>query len=716
MTKRPEEAAAAIAPILEEFAARNLEQERNVAKRVFSEVRRTWPGDPQALWWRWIAEAATSLGARAKSLDCTVSQAISMVRDGAKLVWLHDRGEAGGLQWLLASPEGRRIGLFASSADRSKPDAEGSFQHQSVSVDELRERMESAGAEPLRCVVLLECGAQLDASGPVGPPMPPLRRLWRILRPEASDIWIVAVFAFVVSLLTLATPIAVEALVNTVAFGRFLQPIVVLAGILLTFLGFQGAIRALQTYVVEIIQRRLFARVAGDLAFRLPRVDVESIDDQHLPELVNRFFDVVTVQKVAAQLLSDGLDVVLSTLIGMAVLGFYHPWLLGFDLFLLFAIGLGTLGLGRGAVGSAIKESKHKYYMANWLEEVARCQHAFHGVGGPEFALERADRLIHEYLVARRKHFRIVMRQVLFALGLQAIASTVLLGLGGWLVVSGELTLGQLVAAELIVTVIVRAFAKFGKHMESFYDLLASTDKLGALFDLQTERSDGMLSADNAGSSVLAIRSLQYGWPDQAALIDDLTVELKAGEHAAVLGGSGTGKSTLLELIYGIRRPKEGLLMVDGFQPGDLRPDVLRSHVALARSGEIFQGTIEENVHLHREDVTSGDIRSALEGVGLLERVLEFRDGCDTKLTNAGRPLSDTQCGLLAVARAAVGRPALLLIDGVLDGLGDAQLDHVCKYLLDPDQPWTVLLATARSDVAARLTRQICLNPVPAGA
>jgi ABC-type bacteriocin/lantibiotic exporter with double-glycine peptidase domain len=505
----------------------------------------------------------------------------------------------------------------------------------------------------------------------------------------------------------LATPMAVETLVNTVAFGRFLQPIMVLALILLMFLGFQGLVRALQTYVVEIIQRRLFARVAGDLAFRLPRVQRDAVNGHYLPELVNRFFDVVTVQKAAAQLLLDGLGLALNTVIGMAVLGFYHPWLLGFDLFLLAAIAVAIFGLGRGAVASAVKESKQKYFMAAWLEEIARCPTAFRSDGGAEFALERADRLIHEYLAARRQHFRIVMRQVLFALGLQALASTVLLGLGGWLVVSGELTLGQLVAAELIVTVIVGSFAKFGKHMESFYDLLASVDKLGKLFDLRMERPDGLLSAARNNPATVEMSGIEFFSPGSERA-GPITCRIESGERVAVFGPAGSGKSTLLDMIYGARRCDSGHLTIDDIDPRDLRPDVLRGRVALAR-GEVFHATIEENVHMHREGVTASDVRSSLSAVGMLTPILRMPDACSTVLASHGVPLSETQQRLLGLARAMAGKPGVLLVDGLLDTLSGRQLDKVLDHLTSADRPWTLVVATSREDIARRFKKRIDL-------
>jgi len=691
--------------ILEEFTCNDPVHERNASKRVLAEVIRAWPGEPEHMWWKWFSEAASSLGLTTKTLDCTVEEASLLARDHAQFVCYRESDNDG--HWLaILATHPRTFEVLLSTNESSTRRISGKNLKSELSQFAVDDR--------LRCVVMRPNDASISSGyGSESPRRSPFDRLWQLLKPEASDIWIVVVFASVVALLMLATPMAVEALVNTVAFGRFLQPIIVLALILLTFLGFQGAIIALQTYVVEIVQRRLFARVAGDLAFRLPRTESEGLDGEYTPELVNRFFDVVTVQKVAAQLLLGGVGLVLSTFIGMAVLGFYHPWLLGFDLFLLSAIAVIVFVLGRGAVASAVKESKHKYHMAAWLEDIARCPTAFRNDGGADFALERADRLVHEYLNARRKHFKIIMRQILFALGLQAIASTVLLGLGGWLVVSGQLTLGQLVAAELIVTVIVGSFARFGKYMESFYDLLASVDKLGLLFDMPTEREDGTLVADRSTPARIELNAIGYSRPTQPSLIENLTDEIQTRETVALLGGAGSGKSTLMDILYGLRSPTAGHLTIDSYDPRDLRPDILRNRVALVRDIEVFHSTLAENIHLHREGVTASDVRVTLDSVGLLEPVLRLKDGCDTMLASDGAPLSSNQCRTLGIARASIGRPGLFLVDGTLDALGQHELDLCLGFLLRPDRPWTLIVATSREDIAARLSRTISLNQLP---
>lgn len=679
--------------ILEQLTLILPDVEMAAGRRAWHEAKAGWPGQEGRLWWKWTAEAADSIGLATKTVDCTVVEAIQLLNSGARvIVWeAADSIDEPGNWLLLQKSRDRRCDV--ARAGQVTETFSASFR-------KIRRMLKALHVEGrLRCVVI-RTDVSLGSHDTRG--LKPFARAMALLKPEWSDIWIVMVFAFVVGLLMLATPIAVESLVNTVAFGRFLQPVVVLAIILLTFLTFSAAMRALQTYVVELVQRRLFARVAGDLAYRLPRARTEDTDGVYLPELTNRFFDIVTVQKVTAQLLLDGLGLILMAGIGMAVLAFYHPWLLGFDIVMMASIAFIIIVLGKGAVTSAVKESKHKYYMASWLEDISRCPVTFRTAGGTALALERADRLVHEYLEARQKHFGILMRQILFALGLQAVASTALLGIGGWLVISGQLTLGQLVAAELIVTVIVGAFAKLGKHMESFYDLLASVDKLGLLFDIPTEHNDGVIEISNNAPARLTLNQLQYSSGGGYRRVTPVSLEVPPGGSCAVLGPSGGGKSTLMDMIYGLRKPTGGHLTIDDLDPLDLRPDVLRSQVALVRRSEIFHGTLEENVHLHRADVTSADVRHVMEAAGLYSHVLSLPDGFDTKLNADGAPLSGSQRDLLCLARAVAGQPRLLLIDGLLDGLSDEELEVALAMVLSSERPWTLVIATGRRYIADR--------------
>ncbi len=639
-------------------------------------------------WWSWLIEASRSLGLKFKLMDCSFREIRNITREGGRVIT--HAGEPP--EWIaLLNSKRQRFQLLQPDQDQSRVWVSSRRLRRILNLPE-RDKV-------VRCLVI-----KPDLSSPSDGThethhLPPLDRVMALMKPETSDIWTVTVFALITGLLALATPLAVESLVNTVAFGRLLQPVVILALMLLAFLSFSAALLGLQTYVVEIIQRRIFARVAADLSYRLPRLVPSSLEGQSGRELVNRFFDVITVQKASSALMLDGISLVLNTLIGMTVLAFYHPWLLGFDIVLLALILFVIFVLGRGAVNTSIKESKAKYTVAAWLEDLVGCPTAFRYRGAAEFALDQADHYTYEYLNARKKHFRIVMRQIVFALGLQAAASTTLLGLGGWLVIAGQLTLGELVAAELIVTVIVGSFAKMGKHLQSYYDLLASVDKLGVLFDLPMERQDGLLQLSQTEPAEVSVKGVGFANFHGVTTDHQIDLYVESGGRLMLTGPSGSGKSRLLDLLFGLTSPAKGHVSINEIDPRDMRPDALRKHVALVRNIEIFNGTLEENIHLERPYVSTSDVREALEWVGLYEQILQLPQGLQTHLVDNGYPLTEIQARKLMLARAIVGRPRLLLIDGLLDALSDDEAERLTCMLADPARLWTLIMVTGRRNL-----------------
>lgn len=535
----------------------------------------------------------------------------------------------------------------------------------------------------------------------------PFSRFRSLLRLELRDIATLALFALVAGVLGLAAPLAVESLVNTVAWGTYLQPILVLSLILFCFLGFAGFLRALQSVIAEVLQQRIFVRIIGDLGYRFARARREELDAEDPAELTNRYFDIMTIQKATALLLLDGMAIVIQTIIGLVLLAFYHPYLLGFDIVLVFAMTVITWALGRGAVRTAISESIVKYRIGHWMQDLLANPTAFHIHGGSDYAVDHTNRLTVEYLLARRSHFRVLLRQFAFAICLQAVASTVLLGVGGWLVVSGELTLGQLVASELVVTAIVSAFAKIGKSLESFYDLMAAVDKVGHLLDLPVEAAPHFCNPGEGPAQVrwqnLALKSAN---PHES--LSSFTIE--AGTRVGITGCSASGKSWLLEILAGLRQPPQGFAEVAGL---DVRVvDLISggSLVSLARSPEIFHGTLLENVRLGRGWISESNMRSAMELVGMWDEALELSHGLDTLLQSGGYPLSNAQRARLMLARAIVARPRVLLIDGVFELLAPSERAELWKVLSDRSQPWTLLVSTYDEAILAGCDQKIELG------
>jgi len=531
----------------------------------------------------------------------------------------------------------------------------------------------------------------------------PHHRFFELLKPERADVVVIVLFSIINGVLLLATPLAVDAVVNNIAFGGqqrvYVQALLVLSVALFAFLALLAVLRGAQHYVMEIIQRRIFLRITADLAYRLPRTETVALEQTLGPELVNRFFEVITVQKGSSLLLLEGINVILAALIGLLVLGFYHPFLLAFDLVLIVGLAFVVFIMGRGAVRTSIRESYAKHAVAGWLEQIALFPLLFKNRGAAELALQRADLLGREYLEARRAHFRVLLPQICGLLTLQALASAALLTIGGALVLGGELTLGQLVASELIVGAILASVSKFGKHLESWYDAMAAVDKLGYLADLPIEREHGEVPAPRSGPAEVELRQLTFGYDPNRPLLQDLSLRFRPGGRVAIVSAAGYGASTLLDLLYGLRPPQQGMILIDGLDLRHWDLAALRQQVALVRGVEFVEGTIAENVRLGRADVSLDDVRRALECVGLIQAVLKFPDGLDTQLRPGGRPLSSTQRIRLVLARAIIGRPRLLLLDELLEGLDLQTVAELEKYLFEPSNPWTLVLVTRDPDL-----------------
>lgn len=543
----------------------------------------------------------------------------------------------------------------------------------------------------------------------------PERRFFRLLKGERQDIVTLFVFSIFSGILYLAAPLAVDSVVSNLAFGGqarpYIQAIIILGIALFGALGLQAIVSGFQYYISDIIQRRIFVRAASDLAHRLPRVKAEALDNVHAPELVNRFLDVVTAQKSTALLLVDGVNLVFSSLIGMLLLSFYHPLMLSFVVILLSLIALSMWLLGKGAVTSSIEESRVKYDVVNWFEEIAAFPFAFKGPGGYQLAYERANQLVTEYLRRRAGHFNILMRQIAALLILSVTAAGILLVLGGWLVISQQITLGQLVASELIMGTIVAAMAKMGKNLEAWYDAMAAMDKLGHIFDLDIERSDGEHPLRTDPATGAEVRGCDVAFGYHEPLFQRMTFDVPPGGRAAVVGPHGSGASSLLDILFGLRLPSEGHVSIDGLDLRSWYLESLRQSVMLLRRDEIVDGTVIENLRLGRVDVGLDEIRQALDRVGLLDVLLHRPEGLNLRMKVGGAPLSGNQRTRLLLARALVQRPRLLLIDELFDSLDDESFKLLETAILDRSLPWTVILATRDHDVIKRCDHVIQLAP-----
>lgn len=533
-----------------------------------------------------------------------------------------------------------------------------------------------------------------------GVPLSPLARLKRLAALEGSDLWVVVIYAAATGLVSLAVPIAAQALVNTVAFTALLQPLIVLTVLVFIGLLLAGFTSTLQHTVIERLNQRFFVRTAHDVAGRLLDADAASLRGRTAVDLTNRFFDVVVVQKAASTLLMDGLSALLSAAISLLLLAFYHPALLAFDLVLLGCIAFVLLGLGRGGVETAIKESKVKHQTGAWLEQLASALVAFKGPRAADFAFNRTDALARTYVRARAKHFQVVLRQIVASHLLQALATAVLLGLGGALVIKQQLTLGQLVAAELAVTAVLASVAKSSKSLESYYDLSAAIDKVGSLVDLPSERRAGLALPRREGPATVALVDVACEARDHGHPLRHVAFTATHDPWVAVLGDDSDGRATLAALLYGVHAPSAGRIELDGCDMRNLSLDELRSDVVQVARANLFDGTLAENLGWGRA-LDAGRTAQVLELLGLTEAIARLPEGLATQISASEHPFSDDQALRLTLARGLLSGPRVLLIDGAFDVLGLTVARELATGLRALCPGLTVIALTRRADIAA---------------
>ena len=522
---------------------------------------------------------------------------------------------------------------------------------------------------------------------------------------------VVCVYALAVGLSSLAIPVGVQAVVNTVAFGVVLQPLVVVTALVGGALLFSAILRILQLTVVELLQRRLVVRLSLSLASRIPHVEFEGFKRRYGPEYVLRFMEAFSSEQALSTLLLDGIAIVFQIFVGLILVSFYHPFFLAFAGILLICMAIGIVPLGNGAIRASTRASDAKYEVMTWLQDLARVPVLFKSNRGDTFAIERADVLVGEYVSWRSKYFRILLRQAISSLGIQVIASTLLLGIGGLLVIKQQLTLGQLVAAELVLGFSLAGVAKLSRYIDKFYDLAVSVSKLDGLFDVPTERLHGTFFSPGAEPAVVSVVNVSVQHPRSAVpVLKDISFELKPGEKVAIWGPNGSGKSTLVDCIYRLTSPTRGRIEIDGHDVRDIHPLELRSEVVLVRGVDIFHGTIEENLTLMREGMSSARVREVLSMVGLLDDIYQLPDGLQTVLKGQSEPLSVGQAARLVLARAILLEPRLLVLDGILDGIDEDALPPLLGRLIGPEAPWSLLVLTHEKSILQHFPKTFALK------
>ncbi|MEQ9299702.1 MAG: ATP-binding cassette domain-containing protein [Cyclobacteriaceae bacterium] len=528
----------------------------------------------------------------------------------------------------------------------------------------------------------------------------PVSRLVRLLSNERKDILYVYIYAVIIGLVSLSLPLGIQAIVQLVSSGMLFNTVLwliafVLIGILVT-----GGLQIMQISIVEVIQRRVFTKAAFEFAFRVPRLRVESILNQHVPELMNRFFDVLTIQKGLPKLLVDLSGALLQILFGLILLAFYHPFFVFFGLGLVTVLVLVFYWTGPAGLRSSIMESKYKYKVVYWLEELARTVNSFKLAGNTHLPMKKADDTVNNYLKNRTIHFRILISQFSYIILFKFFVTGGMLIIGSLLVIDRQITLGMFVASEIIIILILISVEKIITYMDVIYDLLTAVDKIGHVTDLPLERYGGIrfINHNNQNSKGFSIhaKGLSYKYKGHKnPTISNIDLDVKAGERICVTGFNSSGKSTFLNVLAGIYNDYEGIVTMNNVSLRDFDLISLRNSIAKNISTEdIFEGTIMENITVGKANTTYPDVMWALESVGLNDQINALPEGLNTMLNSAGKTFSASMVNKMILARCLAQKPQLLILNDFFHNFQKTEKLRLINFLADPKHPWTLIASS----------------------
>ena len=503
--------------------------------------------------------------------------------------------------------------------------------------------------------------------GEEGKPLSPVKRLIRVLGEEKKDIFYVFIYATFVGIVSLTLPLGIQSIVELVSGGVVFSSIYVLITLIILGVLVVGVLQIMQITLIEYIQRRIFTKAALEFAFRIPRIKIESITNLHTPELVNRFFDVLTLQKGLPKLLGDLMSGVIQILFGLILLALYHPFFIFFGLVLALTLVLIFRLTGPKGLQSSINESKYKYRVVYWLEEVARVLKSFKISGNTGLPIRNTENNVNNYLKNRKIHFGVLVSQYGYIVLFKALITAGLLIIGTYLVINRQITLGQFVASEVIIILILNSVERIITYLDVVYDMLTAVDKISQVTDLPLERVGGIdiNKEEQEEGYTIQIKNLNYKYPGATDYaIRDINLEIKSGERICICGGNDSGKSTLTHTIAGLNRSYEGIITINGYSLHDLDLTNLRDKLAKNVSQEdIFDGSILDNISVGKPQVNTKEVVDAINKVGLSDQINSLPNGLNSQIVSGGKGFSTSFVNRLILARCLVKKPNLLILN-----------------------------------------------------
>lgn len=531
----------------------------------------------------------------------------------------------------------------------------------------------------------------------------PLKGLWDILMQDKKDVILIYIFAIFGGAINLTLPLGIQAIINLITMQQINTSWWVLLLMVLLGVIFTGATQIFQLSIIETLQQRLFLRAVFTFSSKIPKINLEKLKGYYPPELINRFFDVLTIQKGMSKILMDFSTSTLQILFGLLLLSFYHPFFIFFGLLWLIILVIILIATSKAGLRTSIDESTYKYKLVYWLQEVGRNLVTFKLSDSQQYVFQRTDGNVTSYLKSRKAHFRVLLSQFVFILLFRFVVTGTLLIVGSILVVNQELNIGQFVAAEIIIILLMVAAEKLMRTMETVFDVLTSIEKLKKVTSLEEDvHTVNGYEVEQTGKGInVSLKDVTFSYhPSQKPVFINLSLDIKAGEKVVIKATGAPGKTTILKLLAGLNHPTSGKVLLndlprDNYQHGELL-NVIGHNLD---TEEIFNGSIEDNISLGRNGIGRNEVLNVCRICDLMPFIQDQPQGLLTELSASDRRLSKNVTKRITLARALANQAELLIIDDELPNLSSDKTLALWEYLTSNNSARTIIMVTDNNTI-----------------
>ena len=529
---------------------------------------------------------------------------------------------------------------------------------------------------------------------------------WPALKRYRGVLIQVLLASFVVQLFTLANPLLIQVIIDKVINQRSLDTLQVLGIALVAVTLLEGVLGSLKTYLFSETTNRIDQRLGAEVIDHLLRLPLGYFDRRPVGELGSRISELEKIRNfLTGQALTTVLDAAFSVIYIVVML--FYSWVLT-----LIALAVLPIQVGLTLLGAPLFR---RQYRKSAEANASTQSHLVEVLTGIQTVKSQNVEMISRWTWQERygKYINRSFEKTITGTALsqtsqvlQKISQLLVLWVGASLVLSGDLTLGQLIAFRIISGYVTQPLLRLSSIWQTIQELRVSFERLADVIDTPQESDDqdkakvplppidGAVSFDN----------LSFAFSTGTApVLNDVSLEVKSGTFVGIVGQSGSGKSTLMKLLPRLYSPNQGRILIDNYDIDKVELYSLRRQIGIVPQDPLlFSGNVNENIALTQPDASSEEIVMAAKVACAHDFIMELPAGYSTPVGERGASLSGGERQRIAIARTLLANPKLLVMDEATSALDYETERKVCDNLIQALHDCTVFFITHRLSTVRR--------------